>query len=48
MKDNPFHYDGRSLVNHEGTTDEAFVMTDETRMNIAGNPYLHEVTEEQD
>ncbi|MGR9050654.1 hypothetical protein ACQ4XT_18625 [Halobacillus faecis] len=48
MKGTPFHYDGRSPMNQEGTPDEVFVMTDEARMNIAANPYLHDVNSEQE
>ncbi|MED1862348.1 hypothetical protein P4V41_02575 [Fictibacillus nanhaiensis] len=43
-EDKPIHYDG-SLLNHEVFNDdlsqEAFLLTDDMRANIAGNPYNH-------
>ncbi|WP_394218746.1 hypothetical protein [Halobacillus trueperi] len=48
MENTPFHYDGRSPVNQEGMPSDAFTITDDARKNIAANPYLHEVTDEQE
>ncbi|WP_197480317.1 hypothetical protein [Fictibacillus phosphorivorans] len=43
-EDKPIHFDG-SLLNHEVVNDdtlqEPFLLTDEARANIAGNPYDH-------
>lgn len=43
MEGKPFHYDGsfenHGFLNLEATTEEPFVLTDEMRMNISGNPY---------
>ncbi|MGA4718626.1 hypothetical protein [Fictibacillus nanhaiensis] len=41
-EDKPIHFDG-SLLNHEvfnnDLSQEPFLLTDEVRANIAGNPY---------
>ncbi len=43
-EDKPVHYDG-SLLNHEvfnnDLSQEVFLLTDEMRENIAGNPFHH-------
>jgi hypothetical protein len=42
MENKPLHYDG-SVQHAEDaatSTNETFVLTDEMRMNISGNPYV--------
>ncbi|MCM3586693.1 hypothetical protein M3182_13215 [Mesobacillus maritimus] len=44
MEAKPMHYDGSqqnndSSINHQ-TTYEPFMLTDEMRVNISGNPYF--------
>jgi hypothetical protein len=47
MNEKPIHYDG-SVQNNEGSllsVNEPFILTDEVRENISGNPYNHEKSE---
>jgi len=44
MESKPLHYDGSfqnmDTLESEATTNEEFVLTEEIRKNISGNPYL--------
>ncbi|MBE4907248.1 hypothetical protein IMZ08_04135 [Bacillus luteolus] len=48
MESKPLHYDG-SIQNSEAyeasSPNETFVLTEEMRMNISGNPYVLEKSE---
>ncbi len=49
MNDKPLHYDGSALSDAISTSnsnlDEPFVLTDEMRKNISGNPFGMETKE---
>jgi hypothetical protein len=48
MDNKPVHYDGSLQNTNEAVTivvSEPFALTDEVRVKISGNPYLHEVNE---
>lgn len=47
MENKPLHYDGSiqnlQASNSDATSNEPFMITDEMRANISGNPYVNEV-----
>lgn len=47
MGEKPIHYDGSVQVNasfnFENETNEPFVLTEEIRSNLGGNPYSFEI-----
>jgi len=48
MGDKPLHYDGslhNLAANQSETITEPFVITDEIRKNLSGNPFINEKTE---
>ncbi|WML53632.1 hypothetical protein RCG17_02840 [Neobacillus sp. PS3-12] len=43
MEENSIHYDGSFPINFDSVPNEPFVLTDEMRSNISGNPYTFEI-----
>jgi hypothetical protein len=49
MENKPLHYDGSNqnveAFESEAQNNEAFVITDEMRKNLSGNPYMGSIVE---
>ncbi|WP_169891193.1 hypothetical protein [Litchfieldia alkalitelluris] len=47
MENKPLHFDGsmHNAVTEENTASEPFILTDEMRKNISGNPHVMGPTE---